>query len=163
MNTHTWTCPDCDIAWCPGCGNHGILKLVGETLAELQLDPQQTVFVSGIGQAAKLPQYVNAHHFNGLHGRALPAAQVLKLTNPELTVLVESGDGCTYGEGGNHFLAATRRHRPSAAYRLQHSDKPRSQQRRRPSAKVDSLYFMALQRGGFHCLHQCRGVRLPQG
>ena len=56
-----------------------------------------------------------------------------------------------------------RRHRPSAAYRLQHSDKPYPQQRRRPSAKVDSLYFMALQWGGFHCLHQCRGVRLPQG
>ena len=109
MTTHTWTCPDCDIAWCPGCGNHGILKLVSETLAELQLDPQQTVFVSGIGQAAKLPQYVNAHHFNGLHGRALPAATAIRASNPGLTVIAESGDGDMYGEGGNHFLHCIRR------------------------------------------------------
>ena len=104
MTTHTWTCPDCDVAWCPGCGNHGILKLVGETLAELELDPRETVFVSGIGQAAKLPQYVNAHHFNGLHGRALPAATAIRASNPGLTVVAESGDGDMYGEGGNHFL-----------------------------------------------------------
>ena len=91
MTTHTWTCPDCDIAWCPGCGNHGILKLVGETLAELQLDPQQTVFVSGIGQAAKLPQYVNAHHFNGLHGRALPAATARGLNGSLITPVTCSG------------------------------------------------------------------------
>ena len=109
MTTHTWTCPDCDIAWCPGCGNHGILKLVGETLAELQLDPQQTVFVSGIGQAAKLPQYVNAHHFNGLHGRALPVVTAIWESNPGRTVNAESGDGDMYGEGGNHFLHCIRR------------------------------------------------------
>ena len=109
MTTHTWTCPDCDVAWCPGCGNHGILKLVGETLAELELDPRETVFVSGIGQAAKLPQYVNAHHFNGLHGRALPAATAIRASNPGLTVIAESGDGDMYGEGGNHFLHCFRR------------------------------------------------------
>jgi 2-oxoglutarate ferredoxin oxidoreductase subunit beta len=52
---------------------------------------------------------LNANVFNGLHGRSLPVATGAKLANPELTVIVESGDGCHYGEGGNHFLAAIRR------------------------------------------------------
>lgn len=109
MNHHTWLRSDCDVAWCPGCGNHGILKLIAETLGELALDPQQTVLVSGIGQAAKLPQYLNVHYFNGLHGRALPPATAIKASNPELTVIAESGDGDMYGEGGNHFLHCIRR------------------------------------------------------
>jgi len=67
------------------------------------------LFVSGIGQAAKAPHYINANIFNGLHGRALPVATGAKLANPELTVIVESGDGCVYAEGGNHLLAAIRR------------------------------------------------------
>jgi 2-oxoglutarate ferredoxin oxidoreductase subunit beta len=99
----------CDVAWCPGCGNFGILKIVSETLQELDLDPQQTVVVSGIGQAAKIPQYLNVHYFNGLHGRALPAATAIKATNRNLTVIAESGDGDMYGEGGNHFLHCIRR------------------------------------------------------
>ncbi len=65
--------------------------------------------VSGIGQAAKLPHYLNVNYFNGLHGRALPPATAIKASNPELTVICESGDGDMYGEGGNHFLAAIRR------------------------------------------------------
>jgi len=109
MSVHSWNRRGCDIAWCPGCGNYGILKLVGETLAEMQLDPQRTVLVSGIGQAAKLPQYLNAHYFNGLHGRALPPATAIKASNPGLTVIAESGDGDMYGEGGNHFLHCIRR------------------------------------------------------
>ena len=67
------------------------------------------MFVSGIGQAAKLPQYVIAHHFTGLHGRALPAATAIRASNPGLTVIAESGDGDMYGEGGNHFLHCIRR------------------------------------------------------
>ncbi|MDD2467894.1 MAG: thiamine pyrophosphate-dependent enzyme [Desulfobulbus sp.] len=109
MSPHTWIKRDSDIAWCPGCGNHGILKILGETLTELQLDPQQTVLVSGIGQAAKIPQYCNAHFFNGLHGRALPPATAIKASNPRLTVIAESGDGDMYGEGGNHFIHCIRR------------------------------------------------------
>jgi len=65
--------------------------------------------VSGIGQAAKAPQYLNASFFNGLHGRSLPAATAIKASNPGLVVIAESGDGCTYGEGGNHFIHAIRR------------------------------------------------------
>ncbi len=98
-----------ETAWCPGCGNFAILKAVKQALVGLNLRPHQVLFVSGIGQAAKAPHYLNANVFNGLHGRALPAATGAKLANPELTVIAESGDGCMYGEGGNHFLAAIRR------------------------------------------------------
>jgi len=98
-----------ETAWCPGCGNHSILEAVKQALVASQLKPHEVLFVSGIGQAAKAPHYLNANVFNGLHGRSLPVATGAKLTNPNLTVIVESGDGCNYGEGGNHFLAAIRR------------------------------------------------------
>lgn len=98
-----------ETAWCPGCGNFGILRAVKKALAARQLKPHQVLFVSGIGQAAKAPHYLNANVFNGLHGRSLPVATGAKLGNPKLTVIIESGDGCNYGEGGNHFMAAIRR------------------------------------------------------
>ncbi|HID30505.1 MAG TPA: 2-oxoacid:ferredoxin oxidoreductase subunit beta [Desulfobacterales bacterium] len=98
-----------ETAWCPGCGNFSILKAVKQALAASQLRPHEVLFVSGIGQAAKAPHYLNANLFNGLHGRSLPVATGAKLANPKLTVIVESGDGCNYGEGGNHFLSALRR------------------------------------------------------
>ena len=98
-----------ETAWCPGCGNHSILKAVKQALTASQLPPSQILFVSGIGQAAKTPHYMNVNLFDGLHGRSLPVATGSKLANPKLTVIVESGDGCNYGEGGNHFLAAIRR------------------------------------------------------
>ena len=100
---------DYETAWCPGCGNFSILKAVKQALVAGNLRPHEVVFVSGIGQAAKAPHYLNANVFNGLHGRSLPVATGIKLANPELTVVVESGDGCNYGEGGNHLLAAIRR------------------------------------------------------
>lgn len=98
-----------ETAWCPGCGNFFILEAVKQALVGLGLRPQQVLLVSGIGQAAKAPHYLRANVFNGLHGRSLPVATGAKLANPDLTVIAESGDGCTYGEGGNHFLAAIRR------------------------------------------------------
>ncbi len=98
-----------DIAWCPGCGNYRILAALKAALAELEIRPGSLVFVSGIGQAAKTPQYLKTNFFNGLHGRSLPVAAAVKVSNPELTVIAESGDGCMYGEGGNHFLHAIRR------------------------------------------------------
>jgi 2-oxoglutarate ferredoxin oxidoreductase subunit beta len=100
---------DYKTSWCPGCGNFPILKAVKEALAGLDLAPHQVLFVSGIGQAAKAPHYLNSNVFNGLHGRSLPVATGAKLANPGLVVIAESGDGCMYGEGGNHFLAAIRR------------------------------------------------------
>lgn len=98
-----------DNAWCPGCGNFSILAHLKEALEEMGLDPLQCVVVSGIGQAAKTPQYMSVHMFNGLHGRALPVAQGVKVSNPSLTVIAEGGDGDMYGEGGNHFMSAIRR------------------------------------------------------
>ncbi len=98
-----------ETAWCPGCGNFSILESVKRGLVASGLEPHQLLFVSGIGQAAKTPHYLNTNVFNGLHGRALPVATGAKLANPNLKVIVESGDGCNYGEGGNHFLAAIRR------------------------------------------------------
>lgn len=96
-------------AWCPGCGNHPILKAVKKALSTLDMPPHKVLFSSGIGQAAKAPHYLRCNTFNGLHGRSLPAAQGAALANTEVTVFAESGDGCSYGEGGNHFLAALRR------------------------------------------------------
>ncbi len=98
-----------ETAWCPGCGNHAILEAVKGALVASNLKPSNILFVSGIGQAAKAPHYLNANLFNGLHGRSLPVATGAKLANPDLVVVVESGDGCNYGEGGNHLLAAIRR------------------------------------------------------
>ena len=98
-----------DIAWCPGCGNFGILNALKAALAELGIEPGQLVMVSGIGQAAKIPHYLKCNFFNGLHGRALPAATAVKASNPGLTVIAESGDGDMYGEGGNHWMHTIRR------------------------------------------------------
>lgn len=97
------------IAWCPGCGNFGILAALKQALAKLNKEPQNTLLVSGIGQAAKLPHYIKANCFNGLHGRALPVAAAAKIVNPDLTVMVTTGDGDCYGEGGNHFIHNIRR------------------------------------------------------
>jgi len=109
MDTKDYDLGSIDIAWCPGCGNYAILNTLKQALAELKISPQQLVVVSGIGQAAKIPQYFKTHYFNGLHGRALPPATGIKASNPNLTVIAESGDGDMYGEGGNHFIHAIRR------------------------------------------------------
>ncbi len=98
-----------ETAWCPGCGNFSILPCLQQALTELGRDPHEVLMVAGIGQAAKTPQYISANSFCGLHGRALPAAIAAKIANDDLTVVVESGDGDTYGEGGNHFIHNIRR------------------------------------------------------
>ncbi|MBF0233602.1 MAG: 2-oxoacid ferredoxin oxidoreductase [Desulfamplus sp.] len=109
MTKERFLIKDCDIAWCPGCGNFGIHNMMKDLLEEMDFNPQNIVFVSGIGQAAKIPQYLKAHYFNGLHGRALPPATAIKASNPRLTVIAQSGDGDMYGEGGNHFIHCIRR------------------------------------------------------
>ena len=96
-------------AWCPGCGNFGILKALNKALVELGIEPHQVLMVSGIGQAGKLPHYTRGNVFNSLHGRPVPPAIGAKIANPELVVIVISGDGDGYGEGGNHFIHAARR------------------------------------------------------
>src|SRR5512135_2229276 len=109
MDTTRFDRTDADIAWCPGCGTFAILTALKAALTELDLPPERLVVVSRISQAAKAPHYYRCHVFNGLHGRSLPVATAIKAANPELTVIDESGDGCMYGEGGNHFLHAIRR------------------------------------------------------
>jgi 2-oxoglutarate ferredoxin oxidoreductase subunit beta len=109
MENKSFQYDKCEIAWCPGCGNFSIRKTLIAALEESGLDPTKTVIVSGIGQAAKMPHYLNAHVYNGLHGRSLPPATAIKACNPELTVIVVGGDGDIYGEGGNHLLHAIRR------------------------------------------------------
>lgn len=109
MSDKSYLNNDTEMAWCPGCGNFKIRQSVDEALQSLDVERKDVVFVSGIGQAAKAPHYLNVNFFNGLHGRALPAAIGIKAANPGLTVIVESGDGDMYGEGGNHLLHAIRR------------------------------------------------------
>ena len=98
-----------ETAWCPGCGNFSILDALREALEKLGRKPHEVLVVGGIGQAAKTPQYINANGFCGLHGRALPPAAAARIVNPGLTVVVDTGDGDSYGEGGNHFIHNIRR------------------------------------------------------
>ncbi len=98
-----------ETAWCPGCGNFSILECVKTALEELGKRPHEVLAAAGIGQAAKTPQYISANSFCGLHGRALPAATAAKIANEGLTVVVDTGDGDSYGEGGNHFIHSIRR------------------------------------------------------
>ena len=107
MSTKTFS--TYETAWCPGCGNHSILKCLKTALEELKLDPCEVLMVGGIGQAAKTPQYIGANAFCGLHGRSLPEAVGAKIANEKLTVIVDTGDGDSYGEGGNHFIHNIRR------------------------------------------------------
>jgi len=98
--------------WCPGCGNFAILNAVKAVLKELNeagtpLD--DIVLVGGIGQHAKILDYVNVNSFYSLHGRAVPAAEGIKLANPRLKVIVFSGDGDAYGEGIEHLVFAAKR------------------------------------------------------
>jgi 2-oxoglutarate ferredoxin oxidoreductase subunit beta len=98
-----------DTAWCPGCGNFAIRDVLEKVLRELPIPANKIVLTSGIGQAAKMPHYLQVNYFNGLHGRSLPLAAGIKLARPDLTVVAYSGDGCMYGEGGNHFIQTIRR------------------------------------------------------
>lgn len=110
LEKNIFSCPaGTDIAWCPGCGNYSLHKIITAALSELGLAPKDVVISSGIGQAAKMPQYVSVNYYNGLHGRAMPVATAVKMANPELTVIAEGGDGDMYGEGGNHFMHNIRR------------------------------------------------------
>ncbi len=97
------------IAWCPGCGNFAILQALRKALVDLGIEPHQVLFVSGIGQAPKLPHYTRGNIFDGLHGRTLPAATGAKIANHDLIVIGIDGDGGAYGEGIGHLLATMRR------------------------------------------------------
>jgi 2-oxoglutarate ferredoxin oxidoreductase subunit beta len=95
--------------WCPGCGDFGILMSVRQAIEKLGWKQEDTVIVSGIGCGSKLPRFVKVYGFEGLHGRALPAATAIKIANNALNVVVVTGDGDGLGIGGNHFIQTMRR------------------------------------------------------
>jgi len=95
--------------WCPGCGNFGILMALKQAVNELNLDPKNTILVSGIGCGPKMPLWINVGGFQSLHGRTLPIATGIKLANHKLDVFATSGDGDAYGIGTCHFIHTMRR------------------------------------------------------
>jgi 2-oxoglutarate ferredoxin oxidoreductase subunit beta len=97
------------IDWCPGCGNFGIVSSVYKAFSELDLDPTKTVIVGGIGCSGKTPHFIKVNGIHSLHGRGIPFATGIKLSNPELTVVVNGGDGDLLGIGVGHFIALGRR------------------------------------------------------
>jgi 2-oxoglutarate ferredoxin oxidoreductase subunit beta len=95
--------------WCRGCGNFAILNAIKMALADRNLAPHETFFVTGIGCGSKLPHYMKATGYHTLHGRALAVATGVRLANHGLHVITVHGDGDGYGEGLAHFLNAARR------------------------------------------------------
>jgi 2-oxoglutarate ferredoxin oxidoreductase subunit beta len=100
---------DQEVRWCPGCGDYSILAAVQMLLPELGVRREQTVFVSGIGCAARFPYYMNTYGVHAIHGRAPALATGLALTRPDLDVWVITGDGDALSIGGNHLIHALRR------------------------------------------------------
>ena len=95
--------------WCPGCGDFGVVQAIYRALAAVGRPPHEIAFVSGIGCSSRIPGYTSAYGFNGVHGRALPIAQGIKLARPELLVLAAGGDGDGFSIGGGHIAHAIRR------------------------------------------------------
>jgi len=100
---------DQDVRWCPGCGDYSILAQVQRLLPELGIPREKFVFVSGIGCSSRFPYYLNTYGFHGIHGRAPAIASGLKISRPDLSVWVITGDGDGLSIGGNHLIHALRR------------------------------------------------------
>jgi len=100
---------DQEVRWCPGCGDYSIVRAMQKTLTDLQSSPEKTVFISGIGCAARFPYYMATYGFHTIHGRAAAIATGTKLANPELDIWVISGDGDSLSIGGNHLMHVLRR------------------------------------------------------
>ena len=94
--------------WCSGCGDSAILTAMQRLCRDEQLPPEKTISVSGIGCASRLPHYMNAYGFHGIHGRALPIAEGIKIRRPDLNVFVTTGDGDCCSIGAAHWLHAVR-------------------------------------------------------
>src|SRR2546429_7066341 len=100
---------DQEVRWCPGCGDYSILTAVQLLLPELDVKPENLVFVSGIGCAARFPYYMNVYGLHGIHGRAPAIATGIALARPDLDVWVITGDGDALSIGGNHLIHSLRR------------------------------------------------------
>jgi 2-oxoglutarate/2-oxoacid ferredoxin oxidoreductase subunit beta len=94
--------------WCKGCGDNAILAAVQRLCRDEGLKPEKTVFVSGIGCSSRLPHYMRTYGFHGIHGRALPIAQGVKMARPDLNVFVNTGDGDCCSIGAAHWIHAIR-------------------------------------------------------
>jgi 2-oxoglutarate ferredoxin oxidoreductase subunit beta len=94
--------------WCTGCGDNAILVAVQRLCRDEQLPPERTVFVSGIGCSSRFPHYMNGYGFHGIHGRALPVAEGIKMARPDLHVFVSTGDGDCCSIGTAHWIHAIR-------------------------------------------------------
>ncbi len=103
-----WT-SDQEPRWCPGCGDYSILTAMQLMLPDTDLQPESTVFVSGIGCAARFPYYMNTYGMHSIHGRAPAVATGLAMARPDLDVWVIGGDGDMLSIGGNHLIHAMRR------------------------------------------------------
>ena len=100
---------DQDIRWCPRCGDYSILAQMKKVLPTLETPRENFVFISGIGCAARFPYYLDVYGMHSIHGRAPAFATGLKVSRPELSVWVISGDGDALSIGGNHLIHAIRR------------------------------------------------------
>jgi len=100
---------DQDVRWCPGCGDYSILAQVQRIMPELGLPREKFVFISGIGCSSRFPYYMNTYGFHSIHGRAPAVASGLKISRPDLSVWVITGDGDGLSIGGNHLIHALRR------------------------------------------------------
>ena len=97
------------VKWCPGCGDHAILSAFLKVLPELGIKKEDIVVVSGIGCSSRFPYYAKTYGFHGIHGRAAALASGIKLSNPNLSVWMATGDGDSLAIGGNHFIHVLRR------------------------------------------------------
>jgi len=95
--------------WCPGCGDYSILAQTRKVLPEIGVPKENIVWVSGIGCSSRFPYYVDTYGIHGIHGRAAAIASGVKLSNPDLSVWVATGDGDSLSIGGNHFIHLFRR------------------------------------------------------
>jgi 2-oxoglutarate ferredoxin oxidoreductase subunit beta len=100
---------DGSVKWCAGCGAHAVLSAVQKALPETHIKKENVVFVSGIGCSSRFPYYINTYGFHSLHGRAFAIASGIKVSNPNLSVWVVTGDGDAMAIGGNHFIHILRR------------------------------------------------------
>ena len=100
---------DQEVRWCPGCGDYSILTAMRMLMPELDVDRENTVFISGIGCAARFPYYMNTYGVHTIHGRAPAVATGLAMARPDLDVWVIGGDGDMLSIGGNHLIHALRR------------------------------------------------------
>ncbi len=144
-----WT-SDQEVRWCPGCGDYSILAAIQMLLPDLGVRRENTVFVSGIGCAARFPYYMNTYGMHSIHGRAPAIATGLAVTRPDLDVWVITGDGDALSIGGNHLIHALRRNVNLTIMLVQ-----------QPDLRLDEGPVLADVRAGKG--HQVDAVRLARG